>query len=82
MSPTEDMLIRIADLFTFGGSKSTLTGASSVGITIGSNVVNGVLPQAAICSVTSAVKIRTKLVTEFDAHNVNLVFSKSASRHI
>ena len=82
MSPTDEMLIRIADLSAFGGGGGKLAGGSSMGTIMGFGVVSGALAQAAICSASSAAKMRTKLVTEPDKYNVNLGCPELASRHI
>tara|TARA_B110000438_G_C15762156_1_gene627825 strand:- start:25 stop:456 length:432 start_codon:yes stop_codon:yes gene_type:complete len=81
MSPTDEMLIRIADLSAFGGGGKA-AGGSSTDTIMGPGVVSGALTQAAICNASNAVKVRTKLVTEPDMHNVNLGCPELASRYI
>ena len=81
MSPTDEMLIRIADLSAFGGG-GKVAGGSSTDTIMGPGVVSGALTQAAICNASNAVKMRTKLVTEPDTHNVNLGCPELASRYI
>lgn len=87
MSPTEAMLIRIADLpgAAAGGGDSSIAGGTGTGTGTGTGAgggVDGAVVQAAMCSVSSTRSSRVGLVTEPDTHDIDLGRPEAAPRHI
>ena len=70
ISPTEAMLMRIVDRSGGGGNVSAAGGRGGGDTGVGSS--GGTVAQAANCNVSSNRNSFLKLVTEPDAHDVNL----------